>query len=75
MGNTITKNTKNCCNIQQGRWILKNKNGIAITTYWSNIDHCGDSLCGNTMKAKEFLVNQIKHDHKPVPVRIEIDKK
>ena len=65
MGNTIIKNTSNIQ--KQGRWILKNKNGIAITSYWSNIDHCGDSLCGNTIKAKEFLTKQIRNDHKPPP--------
>ena len=63
MGNTIIKNNSNIQ--KQGRWILKNKKQIAITSYWSNIDHCGDILCGNTIKAKEFLSKQISQDHKP----------
>lgn len=64
MGNTIVKNTSK---IQQpGRWMLKSKNQVAITSYWSNIDHCGDTLCGNTVKAKKFLNKQISQDYKPI---------
>lgn len=42
-----------------GRWILKNHKQSEISQYWSNIDHCGDKVCGNLIKNKSFYEKEI----------------
>lgn len=44
---------------KQGRWIIKNNKQTEISEYWSNIDHCGDKVCGNLEKTKEYYEKEI----------------
>jgi hypothetical protein len=62
MGNisSLVKSNNFSSNIsKQGRWILKNNKQIEISEYWTNIDHCGDKLCGNLLKTKEYYDKEI----------------
>tara|TARA_B100000900_G_scaffold94542_1_gene77705 strand:- start:2365 stop:2604 length:240 start_codon:yes stop_codon:yes gene_type:complete len=42
-----------------GRWGNKTLKQTEIAEYWTNIDHCGDSLCGNLQKTKKFYEKEI----------------
>tara|TARA_B100000401_G_C52699670_1_gene668441 strand:- start:726 stop:953 length:228 start_codon:yes stop_codon:yes gene_type:complete len=44
---------------KQGRWIIKNNKQTEISEYWSNIDHCGDKVCGNLEKTKDYYEKEI----------------
>jgi hypothetical protein len=44
---------------KQGRWIFKNKKQTEISEYWSNIDNCGDKVCGNLKETKEYYEKEI----------------
>jgi hypothetical protein len=44
---------------KQGRWIIKNNKQTEISEYWSNIDHCGDKVCGNLVKTKDYYEKEI----------------
>ena len=44
---------------RQGRWVVKNKKQTDISEYWSNIDHCGDKVCGNLEETKQFYEKDI----------------
>tara|TARA_B100001109_G_C18851385_1_gene469415 strand:- start:71 stop:316 length:246 start_codon:yes stop_codon:yes gene_type:complete len=59
MGNFNSIISKSNNIIKQGRWILKNNKQIEINQYWSNIDHCGDKVCGNLQETNKFYKNQI----------------
>jgi len=37
----------------------KNLKQTEITEYWTNIDHCGDTVCGNLQKTKEYYETKI----------------
>ena len=42
-----------------GRWGNKNLKQSEIAEYWTNIDHCGDTVCGNLQKTKEYYEKEI----------------
>ncbi len=44
---------------KQGRWIIKNNKQTEISEYWSNIDHCGDKVCGDLEKTKDYYEKEI----------------
>lgn len=44
-----------------GRWKLKHdclKKEI-ISSFYANSDHCGDKICGDTLKNRELLYNKL----------------
>ena len=50
-----------------GRWGSKDLKQSEIAEYWTNIDHCGDTVCGNLQKTKEYYeteILKIKKDNK-----------
>ena len=68
MGNRMTaltkpnfyKNINNFNNFNKlGRWIYKDNKQIDISSYWSNIDHCGDKVCGNLKETKSFYEKEV----------------
>ena len=71
MGNRMTaltkpnfyKNINNFNNFNKlnkvGRWIYKDNKQIDISSYWSNIDHCGDKVCGNLKESKSFYEKEV----------------
>jgi hypothetical protein len=70
MGNRITALTKPNFNKlnklnklnkvnKVGRWIYKDNKQIDISSYWSNIDHCGDKVCGNLKETKSFYEKEV----------------
>ena len=70
MGNKITALTKPNFNKlnklnklnkvnKVGRWIYKDNKQIDISSYWSNIDHCGDKVCGNLKETKSFYEKEV----------------
>ena len=42
-----------------GRWGNKNLKQSEIAEYWTNIDHCGDTVCGDLQKTKEYYEKEI----------------
>jgi len=42
-----------------GRWGNKTVKQSEIAEYWTNIDHCGDTVCGNLQKTKEYYEKEI----------------
>lgn len=42
-----------------GRWGNKTHKQKEIAEYWTNIDHCGDKVCGNLQKTKKFYETEI----------------
>jgi len=58
--NNILKNGVLKNNVsKQGRWIIKNNKQVDISSYWSNIDHCGDKVCGNLKETKSFYEKEV----------------
>jgi len=62
----LIKNYKNSNNFNKitslnklGRWTNKNNKQTEISEYWTNIDHCGDKVCGDLQKTKEFYEKEI----------------
>ena len=44
-----------------GRWKLKNGDKLEhISVFWTNSDHCGDSICGDVVRNKEILIKDLK---------------
>jgi len=41
--------------VQTGRWKTKTPRQVDINSYWNNIDHCGDYICGNPIRSKQLL--------------------
>tara|TARA_B100000674_G_C37802444_1_gene897123 strand:+ start:865 stop:1098 length:234 start_codon:yes stop_codon:yes gene_type:complete len=52
-------NTTSSYSNKLGRWGNKNLKQREITEYWTNIDHCGDAICGNLQKTKEYYEKEI----------------
>jgi len=42
-----------------GRWGNKTVKQSEIAEYWTNIDHCGDTVCGDLQKTKEYYEKEI----------------
>lgn len=42
-----------------GRWGNKTIKQSEIAEYWTNIDHCGDIVCGDLQKTKEYYEKEI----------------
>jgi len=65
MGNNISNLTrsiffKDFNSFKLGRWSVdKNGKQIDINSYWSNIDNCGDKVCGNLQDTKSFYEKEI----------------
>ena len=45
-----------------GRWKIKpnQESSEIINNFWNNSDHCGDIICGDPVKNKEFLNEKLK---------------
>ena len=56
---TLSRNLFKKSISKQCRWIIKNNKQTEISEYWSNIDHCGDKVCGNLEKTKEYYEKEI----------------
>ena len=56
---TLSRNLFKYNTSKQGRWIIKNNKQTEISEYWSNIDHCGDKVCGNLEKTKDYYEKEI----------------
>jgi hypothetical protein len=52
-----TGNTNNVYKL--GRWGNKTHKQKEIAEYWTNIDHCGDKVCGNLKETKDFYEKEI----------------
>ena len=58
--NKILNTTQSNINdFKLGRWGNKTHKQREIAEYWTNIDHCGDSLCGDLQKTKKFYEKEI----------------
>ena len=61
---SITNNIVNSINRNTdpnklGRWGNKTIKQGEIAEYWTNIDHCGDTVCGNLQKTTEYYEKEI----------------
>lgn len=50
--------------IMLGRWNKKNDIQETISVFWTNTDHCGDTMCGNMLNNKKILNEIQKKDKK-----------
>jgi|TARA_Y100000389_G_C17316486_1_gene440731 hypothetical protein len=58
--NKILNTTQSNINdFKLGRWGNKTLKQREIAEYWTNIDHCGDTVCGNLKKTKKYYEAEI----------------